>query len=121
VLKTLVAFMNSDGGTLYVGVDDNGDLLGIQEDHFPSEDKFLLHFGNLFNDKIGRQFTKHLNYQIITVEGVRIFRAICSGSDEPVFLKEGERHDEFYVRHGPSSVELSMSEFMDYSKDRFRR
>lgn len=121
VLKTIVAFMNTDGGTLYVGVSDTGELLGIQEDHFPSEDKFLLHFGNLFNDKVGRQFTKNMNYQIVDVEGVRLLRIICSRSSEPVFLKEGERHDEFYVRHGPSSVELSMSEFMDYSKDRFKR
>jgi predicted HTH transcriptional regulator len=113
--------MNTDGGTLYVGVSDTGELLGIQEDHFPSEDKFLLHFGNLFNDKIGRQFTKNMNYQVVEVEGVQLLRVICSRSAEPVFLKEGERRDEFYVRHGPSSVELSMSEFMDYSKDRFKR
>lgn len=121
VLKTLVAFMNSDGGTLYVGVNDSGDLLGIEEDHFPSEDKFLLHFGNLFNDRIGRQFTKYMKHQIVDVDGVRILRVVCDRSAEPVFLRDGERNEQFFVRHGPSSVEFSMREFMEYSKDRFRR
>lgn len=119
-LKTLVAFMNSDGGTLYIGVHDSGELLGIEEDHFPNNDKFLLHFGNLFADKIGREFSKYIDYQIVEVEGKNIFRAVCHRSDEPVFFKDNERQDEFYVRHGPSSIALSMSEFMNYSKDHFK-
>jgi len=119
-LKTLVAFMNSDGGTLYVGVHDSGELLGIEEDHFPSNDKFLLHFGNLFADKIGREFTKYIDYEIVDVEGKNIFKAVCHRSDEPVFFKDNERQDEFYVRNGPSSIALSMSEFLNYSKDHFK-
>lgn len=120
-LKTLVAFMNSDGGTLYVGVSDSGELLGVEQDHFPNEDKFLLHFGGLFNDKIGRQFSKYIKFEIIDVNGARILRVLCERSAEPVFLRDSERKELFYIRSGPSSVELSMREFMEYSKDRFKR
>jgi hypothetical protein len=120
-LKTVVAFMNSDGGTLYVGVHDSGEILGIQEDHFPSDDKFLLHFSNLFADKIGRELTKLIEPQIIEIEGKSIFKVICHRSPEPVFFRDNERQDEFYVRHGPSSIALSMSEFMNYSKDHFKK
>jgi hypothetical protein len=120
-MKTIVAFMNSDGGTLYVGVQDTGKILGIQEDHFPSDDKFLLHFGNLFADKIGRGLSKYIDYQIVEVEGKNIFKVACQRSAEPVFFKDNERQDEFYVRHGPSSIALSMSEFMNYSKDHFKK
>lgn len=119
-LKTIVAFMNSDGGTLYVGVQDNGNILGIQEDHFPSDDKFLLHFGNLFADKIGRDFIKYVDYRIVEIEGKSILKVVCHRSDEPVFLKDKERQDEFYIRQGPSSMGLSMSEFMNYSRDHFK-
>lgn len=120
-LKTLVAFMNSDGGTLYIGVNDRGELLGISEDHFENEDKFLLHFVNLINDRIGRQFTKYIDYSIVNLDGLSILRVACSRSAEPVFLKENDRKDEFYVRHGPSSIELTISEFMNYARDRFRK
>lgn len=119
VLKTVVAFMNSDGGTLYVGVTDDGEIAGIEEDRFPDDDKFLLHFGNLFNDKIGRQFTKNIDYEIVQMDGKSVMKVSCHRSAQPVFLKSNQRQDEFYVRHGPSSVELSMSEFNSYANDRF--
>jgi predicted HTH transcriptional regulator len=111
--------MNSDGGTLYVGVSDDGEITGIEEDHFPNDDKFLLHFGNLFNEKIGRAFTKYMEYEIVKLVGKSIMKVVCQRSARPVFLKSNQRQDEFFVRHGPSSVELSMSEFNTYAKDRF--
>lgn len=119
-LKTIAAFMNSEGGTLYVGVQDNGNILGIQEDHFPSDDKFLLHFTNLFSEKIGKEFIKYIDPQIVEVEGRNIFKVACKRSDEPVFYKDLNAQDEFFVRHGPSSIPLSMREFMNYSKDHFK-
>ena len=121
VLKTVVAFMNTDGGTLFVGVSDDGEIVGIEEDRFPNDDKFLLHFGNLFNDKIGRQFTKYIDYEIVKIDEKSVMKVTCHRSAQPVFLKSNQRQDQFYVRHGPSSVELSMSEFNAYSKDHFGR
>ena len=120
-LKTIVAFLNSNGGTLYLGVDDDGEILGISEDNFPSDDKFQLHFNNLFNDKIGRQFGKYVNSEILQIDGKSVFKVACSRSDDPVFYLENQRNEEFYVRQGPSSVQLSMSEFKDYIRDRFRK
>ncbi|HQC21141.1 MAG TPA: BREX system Lon protease-like protein BrxL [Anaerolineaceae bacterium] len=120
-LKTIAAFMNSEGGTLYVGVQDNGNILGIQEDHFPSNDKFLLHFNNLFSEKIGKEFIKYIDPQIIEIEGYHVFKVACRRSDEPIFYKDLDRQDEFFVRHGPSSIPLSMREFMNYSKDHFKK
>ena len=61
VLKTIVAFLNSKGGTLIVGVADNGELVGISADHFPDEDKFKLHLTNLINKRIGKEFYSYIN------------------------------------------------------------
>ncbi len=121
VLKTIVAFLNSDGGTLYIGVSDDGELLGIENDGFQSEDKFHLHFTYLLSIKIGNQFVKYIKSDFIDVEGKRIFKVTCSRSDNPVFYREKGSQDEFYVRNGPSSVQLSMSEFQEYARDRYKK
>jgi hypothetical protein len=47
VLKTLAAFLNTRGGTLVIGVDDNGTPLGLEDDGFQSEDKMDQHLANL--------------------------------------------------------------------------
>jgi hypothetical protein len=60
VLKSIVAFLNTDGGTLLVGVDDKGEPLGIKADKFPNEDKYLLHFTNLINSRIGKEYINNI-------------------------------------------------------------
>ena len=39
VLKTLAAFMNSQGGTLIIGIDDNGNSLGLEKDYETFSDR----------------------------------------------------------------------------------
>ena len=48
-LKTVAAYLNSEGGVLLVGVSDEGELLGLDHDHFPNEDRLLLHWVNLIS------------------------------------------------------------------------
>lgn len=117
-LKTIVAFLNTEGGTLLVGVKDDGSILGIDKDQFLSEDKFLLHFSNLTNERIGRHYIEQIQYGLKEVNGKKILRVDCKPSPDPVFLKgSGE---EFYVRNGPSSVLLTTSEVLEYAKKHFR-
>ena len=118
-LKTVAAFLNSEGGTLLVGVVDNGNILGIEADQFENDDKFLLHFANLINERIGRQYIHLIQSDLKEINGKKIFRVECSPSSSAVFLKI-KGAEEFYVRNGPSSVRLSTSEVLDYSKKHFR-
>jgi len=117
-LKTIVAFLNTEGGTLLVGVKDDGSVLGIETDQFVNEDKFLLHFSSLVNDRIGKQYVEHIQFGLKDVTDVKILRVDCKPSGDPVFLKNNG--EEFYVRSGPSSVQLSMSEVLEYSRKHFR-
>lgn len=119
VLKTVVAFLNSEGGSLLIGVEDDGNVIGNEADNFPSDDSFLLHFGNLVNDKIGKQFSGQIQWDLRELQGAKILRVDCAPSSTAVFLKvkDGE---EFYIRSGPSSVQLSTSEVLEYSKKHFR-
>ncbi len=120
VLKTIVAYLNTEGGTLLVGVEDNGNVLGIEPDQFENDDKYLLHFSYLVNDKIGKQYTNSIRWNLKQIQDKKILRVDCERSSTPVFLKEGNQ-DEFYIRTGPSTVQLSTSEFHEYSRDHFRR
>lgn len=120
VLRTIAAFLNSEGGTLLVGVGDNGELLGIELDQFPNEDKYLLYFSNQINNKFGKQFTDYISWEIREIQGQKVFRIDCKRSPAPVFLRTGDR-DELYIRSGPSSVPLSAKEVLEYSKSHFGR
>jgi len=118
-LKTIVAFLNTEGGTLLTGVEDIGKILGIEVDQFPNEDKFLLHFANLINDKIGRHYTDQIHWELKELSGKKILRIDCKPSSNPVFLKIDGK-EEFYIRSGPSSLQLSTSEVLQYSRKHFR-
>jgi ATP-dependent Lon protease len=118
VLKTMVAFLNTDGGTLVVGVKDDGSVLGIELDQFPNDDKYLLHLGNLINDRIGKQFIGQIKYGVKIIGDKKIVRVDIKPSTTPAFLKNKDQ-DEFFVRNGPSSVQLSTSQFHEYSKKHF--
>lgn len=112
-LKTIAAFMNSEGGSLIIGLGDDGSILGIEADRFPNEDKFLLHFNNLIKQHIGLEFSKYISFCIIRIEDKSIFVVDCRKSELPVYVKHGEDED-FYVRVGPGTRKLPMSAAMQY-------
>ncbi len=108
-LKTLVAFLNTDGGVLFIGIDDEGDVTGIEADRFENDDKFLLHFNNLFKDHIGLEARSFVDAAIRAVGGKSLFVVECAVATEPVFFKHG-KDEKFFVRVGPSSRQLPVSE-----------
>jgi predicted HTH transcriptional regulator len=116
-LKSAVAFMNSQGGVLLIGVDDRGAPLGLEADRFDSEDKCRLHLKNLLKQHIGLEFTKYIQFDIIDYLGRRVLIVECAPSREPVFLIE-PRDEGFYIRSGPSSVKLSSRQVLQYLKRR---
>jgi len=50
-LKSVVAYLNTDGGFVLIGVGDDGEVLGLEIDGFANEDKFILHFDNLIQQQ----------------------------------------------------------------------
>jgi hypothetical protein len=112
-LKTVVAYLNTGGGVLMIGVNDDGGITGIEADRFSSVDKFLLHFNNLFNQHIGVESTRYVKTDVVRVGEKHVFVVLCSRSVDPVYLKQG-KDERFYVRVGPSSRQLSMSEVVEW-------
>ncbi|MDR2698629.1 MAG: putative DNA binding domain-containing protein [Candidatus Methanoplasma sp.] len=120
VLKTLVAFMNSRGGTLLIGVADDGAVVGIDESSFESRDKLNLHLTNIMAAHIGNEYLPYITFRLSDYQGKGVMRVVCRKSDTPVFLKEG-REETFFVRSGPSSVELHGMDTLNYVENRFKK
>jgi len=116
-LKSVAAFLNSDGGVLLVGVEDNGDILGIEADNFDSEDKYLLHVNNRIQQHIGLEHAGFIGYQLVPVDNMKVLLIECQPSPSPVFLKIN-KDEEFYIRVGPGSRRLSTSEVVAYVTNR---
>lgn len=119
VLKTINGFLNSkEGGTLVIGIDDNGDPLGLEVDGFPNEDKMDLHLGNLIKANLGPGSMLHIKPHFEDYKGERVFLVECRPSKIPVFLRNGSE-EEFYIRAGGSSAKLTLSQMNEYIRQRF--
>ena len=118
-LKTINAFLNSDGGTLLIGVNNNREILGIEEDKFEDTDKFNLHLTNLIKEKIGKKHLHLISIQHILIEGKTIIKISCEKSEVPVFLRLSSNEEEFYIRVGSSSIQTKSSELIEYIKRKF--
>lgn len=119
VLKTLVAYLNTKGGTLLVGVSDSGVIAGLEKDKFPDNDKLSLYVTNMIKHQIGSAFLPFIQYELYPIEDKHVLKIDCLGSDKPVFLKIG-KVEEFYVRNGPSSAKLDGSELVNYINNKFK-
>ena len=116
-LKSVAAFLNSDGGVVLVGVEDNGDIMGIEADCFDNEDKYLLHVNNRIQQHIGLEHAGFIGYQLVPVDNKKVLLIECQPSPSPVFLKISQ-DEEFYIRVGPGSRRLSTSEVVAYVTNR---
>lgn len=118
VLKTIAGFLNSDGGTLIIGMSDDGTPLGIEADNFSNEDKMNLHLVNLVKTRIGPEFMRYIHPHFENLEDVRVLIVKTDKSFTPVYLKDNNT-EKFYIRTGPSTTELTASQIQSYIKNRF--
>ncbi len=123
VLKSLVAFLNGDGGTLLVGVADDGSILGVDVEGFDNCDKMNLHIINLISSQIGDEFLPFIRFREINFGKKEsgadklVVRFDCRPTITPAFYREGKT-ETFFVRSGPSSVELTGSDLIKYIDNR---
>lgn len=110
-LKTVAAFLNTDGGTLAVGVDDRGQVLGLAPDGFEDADHVLRHFSALLAQHIGVEHQPHVRFTVRVLDGEQLLLVECDPATEPAILNTG-KEEEFYVRMGPTSRRLALSQVM---------
>ncbi|WDP91001.1 MAG: transporter substrate-binding domain-containing protein [Desulfobacter sp.] len=123
IVKTLSAFMNARGGTLFIGINDGGEAVGIEPDYKtfqkkPNRDGFMLKLSSLISHNFGRQSHKFITTDIQAFGGRDVCRITVKPSDRPVYIKE-QGKEAFFIRAGASSVPLSMSEAHEYIRSRW--
>jgi len=118
VLKTIAGFLNTHGGTLMIGISDDGTVLGIAGEGFENEDKMSLHLVNLIKDRMGPIFLPFIHIRFEDYKDNRVMIVECTKAKSPVYVKDGTI-ERFYIRTGPSTSELTASQIQDYIKQRF--
>ena len=101
IKKEIIAFANCEGGKLYIGVQDDGTVVGLDD-----PDGVALQVSNMVRDAIKPDVTMFLRYTTIDVQDKKIVAIdIQQGTERPYYIaKKGLRPEGVYVRQGYSSV-----------------
>lgn len=98
--KEVIAFANTKGGTLYIGVEDNGTVIGVD-----SADRVTLQINNMVRDSIKPDITMFVHYETQVIEDKQIIAVtVQEGTDRPYYLaSKGLKPSGVYVRNGTST------------------
>ncbi len=118
-LKTICAFLNSNGGDLIIGVHDDGTIGGIEVDLFGNDDRFLLHLWTLIKTTMGDEVVQWVNTSLHRFGEKTICRVNCRKAVSPVFLRQKGFDEAFFIRVGPSSNSLEISAALKYIEQHF--
>ena len=124
IVKTIAGFLNSQGGTLLIGVADNGDVLGLEDDYLTlskgNRDGFELAVRQRLEASLSSSTAATVNVDFEEVEGrdVCVLRVAPAGN--PVFAKglDGAcAANEFWVRVGNATNQLHGEAFVNYEDE----
>ena len=111
IYKEVIAFANTDGGVVFVGIDNNGNAVGLAD-----VDQEYTRITNGIRDAIVPDVTMFVRFSIQDNRVVRI--AVSEGSNKPYYLKgKGLKPNGVYVRQGTSSVPASPEQIRQMIKE----
>lgn len=119
-LKTIAAFLNSAGGTLIIGVDDDKNILGLKNDNFKDDDRMLLHLTMIMQDRISIEHTQFIKGTIEESDGLKVLRVDVKPAATPAYLIHNNE-EMLYVRTGPATTQMKVSEVYSYVQARFHQ
>lgn len=111
IYKEVIAFANTDGGIVYVGIDNDGNAVGLTD-----VDTEYTRITNGIRDAIMPDVTMFVRFTVQENKVVRI--TVSEGSNKPYYLKgKGLKPSGVYVRQGTSSVPASPEQIRQMIKD----
>ncbi len=117
VTKTISAFLNTRGGMILIGIDDQGKALGIQADYETlkkkNADGFLVYFTQIITHYLGKEAHRYLNISIEKLQDKEICLVQISKSFEPIYVNHNE-HKEFYIRTVSSVQPMDVKDTHEY-------
>jgi predicted HTH transcriptional regulator len=124
VMKNVAGFMNSTGGTVLIGVGDNGTVLGLDADlqsmKKPDIDGFENVFNMAFRKMIGVEFRRFVDVSFPEVDGKQVCAVTVRPSSEPAYLTH-KGVESFYIRAGNASQPMAVSKAARYIRDHFEQ
>lgn len=101
IKKTIVAFANTSGGTLYIGMENDGTPIGLT-----NIDEIMLRLSNSFRVAIKPDITLFVKYHTEEISGKTIIKvSVQKGTASPYYLaNKGIRPEGVYIRQGASTV-----------------
>ena len=122
VLKTLAGYMNGNGGTLLIGVADDGSVTGLQRDYKtlkkPDRDGFEQVLMTAIATKLGGDACHAVQMVFHSLDNKDVCRVIAAAAHRPVYVKDGD-NPRLYVRAGVSTRELNVQEAINYTSARW--
>lgn len=114
IKKEIIAFANCDGGTVYIGVEDDGAVAGLG-----NADQAALQVSNMVRDAIKPDLTMSVHYETVSLEGRDILKVeVERGTLRPYYIaRKGLRPEGVYVRQGFSAVPASDAAIRRMIKD----
>jgi predicted HTH transcriptional regulator len=120
-MKNIAALLNSEGGSLLIGVSDDGLIKGVNPEidkfHKGNHDNFLKYIKNKIKTRIGEQFYTYFDYQLVDVNDFWVLIFTCKSSDIPCYLDSKD----FYVRTNPATDKLDGPKLVEYVSHHFTR
>jgi len=126
-VKNIAAFLNSNGGKLIIGVDDNGKTLGLENTDFktfnePNKiDGLYKYLDNTIGKYFGNDYLNYIKVEIEESEKSILVIEVLSNKQKPTIIKNPSKDnkEEFYIRRNASAIALSMEEFYSYSMEKW--
>lgn len=129
ISKAVAGFLNADGGTLLIGVDDAGEIVGLIPDFqivkSPDPDRFELWLRDHLAKTLGQNASSLpvVDFTAVEVDQQPTFvcRVACPPSPRPIYLRamKGPAQTEFWVRNGNSTRQLKLDEAVEYVMHRW--
>jgi hypothetical protein len=124
VLKTLAGFLNASGGTLLIGVDDDGAIVGLEQDYQTlkkkNRDGFEQTLIGAVATKLGGDIAPFIQIVFHTIAAHEICRLIISPAPRPVYV-DLEGSPKFYLRSGATTREMNVREGIEWIATRWKK
>ena len=121
IVKTINAFMNHEGGFLFIGITDNKEIIGLDHDYSlykgdNPKDELLKKLDNLVIHYLGKSSLSDISGRFYKFGQKDILSIKIDRSPEPVFIKsiKPNKTFDFFIRGNASSVPLNMKEAFDH-------
>ena len=104
IKKEIVAFANSKGGTIYIGITDNGEILGLKD--IKSDIESL---SGMIREGIIGNLTTYTDIEIKEIDKKDVIELhITSAPEKPYYLADkGLKSSGVYIRHGSSTIQAT--------------